>query len=368
MKTRVDRLRAILNLAEPVIPRKTTLPVLKNVLLKDGQVIATDSETMIILDYPEAEGEYLIPHRLIKEFLRHVPGDASLTIEQLKDKVRFSWNGGNASYNVGEIEDYPPIPEVEEGIRGFIDGDMLVPNLKSVVAYCATEETRPVLTGVSLSFNESFEIAAGDGFRMAYQTLPISFPAEGKVIIPAHAVNILDGLWGKAPPTVPLADSIVSQVTARREIELALGNVLRARFGQVTMLVRPIEGSAPNFSQLIPQNPPITIRVFAPELERAVRRCAWAARDTGERIHLNWTEDVLTVSVESEDSGSVETQVPVQAEGGQGKIAINVNYLLQYLGDKDGIITIGVTSDRSPILFRHGSTPLVVIMPMIVNE
>jgi DNA polymerase-3 subunit beta len=368
MQMRVDRLREVLKLVQPVIPKKTALPVLKNFLIKDGKAMATDQDIMVILDLPEAEGECLIPHHSAKAFLDYVPGYETLSIEQTGKTIEFSWEGGKASYETESPKEYPSVPELKERARGSIDGDRLVSAMMSIIEYCSHDQTRPVLSGLSLSLGETIELAAGDGFRMAYQILPLSFPAEDRVIIPSGSVWIIGDLWSKVPPAVPLADSLISQVIAKRQIELALGNILMAHFGRVTLLIRLIEGSAPNFKQLIPKEPPITIRVFAPELERAVRRCAEVATNNSGIIRFDWSETDMTVSAKSGDTISVEAKVPVQIEGGSGRVAANVSYLLHYLKGKNGLVSIGVTSSTSPILLRHGTSPLVVIMPMYAGE
>ncbi len=367
MQMRVDRLREVLRLVQPAIPKKSTIPVLKNVLLRDGQAIANDLETMIILDLPEAEGECLIPHHSALELLKYVPGNELLSIEQSKKSIEFSWNGGKASYDAADPKDYPPVPEVKERARGSVDGDRLVKALMSVVDYCTTDAARPVLSGVSLSLGETIELAAGDGFRMAYQILPIAFPAEDKVIIPAHSVRVLGDLWNKIPPAVPLADSLINQVIAERQIELALGKGLMARFGRVTLFSTLIQGSAPNFTALIPKEPPLKVRVFAPEFERAVRRCAEISGDGKGIIRLIWTENAMTVSAKSDEKGSVEAVIQVQTEGGTGKIAINAKYLLGYLKGKEGLVSMCVKGVQDPALFRYASSPLVVMMPMFVQ-
>ncbi|GAJ14166.1 unnamed protein product, partial [marine sediment metagenome] len=241
-----------------------------------------------------------------------------------------------------------------------VDGDSLVSALMSVVDYCATNETRPILSGVSLSLGETIEAAAGDGFRMAYQTLSMFFPAEDRVTIPAHSVQVLGELWHKVPPGVPLEDSLVSQVIAKRQLELTLGDGrVVARFGRVTLLSKLIEGTAPSFSQLIPQEPPLKVRVFAPEFERAVRRVKEIAKDAKGIVCLTWTENAMTVFAKSEDKGKAEAEIPVQTEGGTGRTAINVSYLLDYLKGKEGLVSIGVSGMQDPVLFRHGKSPLV---------
>jgi DNA polymerase III sliding clamp (beta) subunit (PCNA family) len=88
------------------------------------------------------------------------------------------------------------------------------------------------------------------------------------------------------------------------------------------------------------------------------------AEDGTGGILMQWTDSKLTVATKSQDKGTVEATVTVQTEGGEGSVGINVRYLLDYLSGRDGMVAMEVTTDKSPILFRHSSSPLVVIMPM----
>ena len=369
MQVRVDRLRETLKLLQPVVPKKPALPALKNILLKDGQAVANDLDMTIIIGLPEVEGECLIPHRSALELLKYVPGNELLSIEQSKKKLDFSWEGGKASYDAVDPKEYPAVPEVKVKVEGDVDGDSLLAALKSVVDYCSTDLKRPVLTGVNISLGENLIAAGADGFQVAYKTKPISFPAEEQVIIPSRTVRILGDLWDKVPPAVPLEDALVSQVLAKRQISLALADQhkLVARFGRVTMIIKLIEGTGPNLRQLIPEDTPIKIRLFAPELERAVRRVKEIAKDGEGIVRFTWTETAMTVSAKSAEKGSVEAQVPVQTEGEPGRTAMNVDYLLNYLKGREGLVSIGVTGTQEPVLFRHSASPLVVIMPMHVE-
>jgi DNA polymerase-3 subunit beta len=147
---------------------------------------------------------------------------------------------------------------------------------------------------------------------------------------------------------------------------LADGRLL-ARFGRVTLVSKLIEGTPPRYKQLIPQDANLKVRVFAPELERAVRRLRDMAKDSSGIVRLSWTETTLTVSAKAEEKGKVEAELPVQTEGGPGRLAVNVGYLLDYLSGREGLLTIAVTSESSPVLFRHGTSPLVLMMPMHVD-
>jgi DNA polymerase-3 subunit beta len=364
MQMRVDKLRVTLQLLQPVIPRKPTLAILKNVLLKDGKAMATDMETYAILDLPEAEGECLIPHRSVLELLKYVPGNELLTLECQGKTIALTWDGGKASYDVDPPADYPGMSEIKVKAEGKIDGDNFIAALTSMVGYCATEENRPLLTGVTFSLGETTEVCAGDGFRMAYQVLPISFPAEERVTIPAHSVQVLGALWAKIPRVVPLADSLVRQITAKQQLEFTFGEgKVVVRFGNTTLSSKLIDGSAPHFRKLIPKDPTLRVNAFAPELERATRRIKDIALKGTGIIKLIWTDRIMTVSAKDGDN-EAEAKVAVQTDGGAGRVAINVKYLLEYLAGKEGMLTIGVTNEDSPVLLRHGKTPLVVIMPM----
>ena len=370
MQVRVDRLREVLKLTQPVVPGKPTLPILQNVLLRDGKAVATDLEVFAVLDLPEIEGECLLPHRPALELLKYVPGHHILSITESEEKkLELSWEGGQASYAAVDPKDFPGVSEAEEKGKGDVDGDPLVKVLTSMVQYCQTDGQRPLLSGVTFSLGQETEVCAGDGYRMAYQTLPMAFPVEDRVTIPASAVRILGDLWAKSPPSVPMEASLASQVTAKRQAELTLEEGrLAIRFGRVTLLCKLIEGEAPDFKRLIPEDPPIKIRAFAPELERAVHRVKDIAKVGKGQVRFDWTETVMIVSASSEDKGNANAELRVQTDGEPGKVAMNVKYLLDYLKGKEGLVSVGVTGAEQPVLFRHGNSPLVVIMPMFIGE
>jgi len=367
MEMRVDRLREALNLLQPFVPKKSTLPVLNNILLKDGRAEATDLETSVALELPEADGQCLVPCRTVADLLKRVPGYETLTVEQKGKSLNLTWPGGKASYEVPAPKDYPPFPKVESKTRQLVDGDTLVAALSSIVGYCATKDDRPVLNGVTVYLGERLEAMAGDGFRMAYQSMPIAFPVEAvdSVIIPARSIVLLKHLWDKTP-RAPTGSSLVELVTAKKQLELALGDkMLEARLQRATIVVKLIEGTPPVWRQLIPSETRPEVKMLAPEFERAVRRVQDAASDGGGIIRLSWSEVAMTLSAKGEVN-QVETTVAVEAQE-PGKVAVNVNYLLEYLRGKEGLVTMGVISPQQPVIFRYDASPLVIVMPMFVE-
>ena len=373
MQVQVHKLREAMQLLTPAVPgKKTALPVLHNVMLKDGKAIAGNLETFVFIDLPEADIECLIPHKPILELLKYVPGNEMLTIEANK-AITFSWDGGKSSYPWVSPEDYPPEPELTVKVEDSLDGNSLMTALTSSTRYCSSEESRPVLTGVAVFPGEHLDIAAGDGFRMAYQTIPDSLAIEKPLIIPSDAIRILNYLWQHTEPEVNLGDSLVGQLISKRLANVAIveakgstSEILRVRFSGVTALIKLIEGSPPNFKQLIPSDIPTRVIFFPGDLERAIKRLGAIARGGSGAVKLAWTNDTMTVSASDEETGKVEGTLPVQANN-PDKVAINISYLLEYLKGKEGMITMGLTGKTAPVVFRHRASPLVIVMPMNVQ-
>lgn len=370
MQIRVERLREALDLLAPVVPKKTNLPIITNVLLREGKAIATDLETAVILDLPEAKGKYLIPHDAVTKFLKYVPGYAELVIDAEDKKLTLSCEGSKASYEIGKVEDYPPVPKVKPKVEEKLDGDMLVSVMSSVADYCATDETKVVLTGLWLVLGEPMEVAAGDGFRLARQVLPLTFPDQQTVIIPRKAVATLADLWRKTPREPSAENWLVRVITRKKKIEIGVGNGnLKACFGRVTMVIKLIQGTPPNWIELMKgsQDPPLKVIFLAPEMETAIRRVAQVSKKGNDKVVLSWTEDSMTVSAKDGEQ-KAEAVIPVKAEGGNGKTAINIGYILDYLKGKDGLATMGVSTGTGPILFRYQHFPTVLIMPMHIGD
>ncbi|GAH67063.1 unnamed protein product, partial [marine sediment metagenome] len=272
------------------------------VLLKDGKAVAGDLETFVLIDLPEADIECLIPHKAVMELLKYVPGNEILTIEANKE-ITLSWDGGKSSYPRVKPDEYPPVPELTVKTEGSLDGNTLVTALAVAANYCSNEASKPVLNGVVIFPGEKLDIAAGDGYWMAYQTIPDSFPIEQPIIIPSSTVSILNSLWKHTKPDVALGDSLVGLVMSKRQVDVALveaknsdADILRVCFSGVTVLPKLIQGNPPNFKQLIPSDIPTTVKFFSSDLERAIKRLRAIAKEGSDIVRLTWTNDTMTVS------------------------------------------------------------------------
>lgn len=368
MEIQVARLRECLGILKPAVPRKPSLKILENVMVQEGRMVATDLATMIIVNMPEADQAFLMPYAEVIKMVEHVPGYEYLKMVAKRGKLMLDWPEGSATYPSQSLEEFPPVPDFEVKTEGDIDGDTFIAALDAALPYVATEGDRPVLSGVTVQFGAPLEVSAGDGHRMAHIVLPLQFPAEYTTILPASSVASLLHVMQKTPRTPPAGEDLMPIVLAKKQIHAALDGKrgLKIDFGPTaTVIVKLVEGKPPAWLQLIPKEEPIIkVQLFARELETAVKRVAnVAAQDSG-RVRMEFASDVATVSARA-DGREVSAKISVLSlEGTPNRLALNLKYLREYLGDKDNIVTLTWTGGTAPVSLQHVKSPRVLIMPM----
>ena len=158
------------------VASRATLPVTQNVLLSAEQSMlklsATNLEvamTTWIGAMVEEEGAVTVPARLLTEFVNSLPNDRiDLEVDPQSSLLQITSGRSEAHINGTDASEFPPIPTVEDGVPAQIDPVVLKSAIGRVAFAAATEESRPVLTGVEVKLRESeFTMAAADGFRLA---------------------------------------------------------------------------------------------------------------------------------------------------------------------------------------------------------
>ena len=372
MEIKVTKLKEVMDMMKPVVPRKPTVKSAACLCLGNGKAVATDLETMIIANLPEAKEQMLLPYSAIAEMLKYVPGNETLQIELTGKVVTLSWKEGSARYPTEDYLDFPLLPEMAARAEGLIDGDALIAAIQAALTYVATDTARPVLSGVTVVLGTPIEVAAGDGFRMSHQVLGLSFPLEEKVIVPSHGVAILDHVFKKTPRTPPTtADSLIKVVTAKRQLRMsAIGeNKLRLDFGtNASVVINLITGKPPVWLALIPKGEPILqSQIFAPQLEAAAKRVRTVAKDGSDIVRLEFAEGKLKVSARGGDQEISTTIDTLNTQGEPGKTALNQSYLLDFVSGKQGIVIFSKYTDVGPVVFEYQKSPRVLIMPMSVQ-
>ncbi len=362
------------------VATRATLPVTQNVLLStDGGMLrlsATNLEismTTWVGAMVEEEGSVTVPARLLTEFVSSLGSDRiDIEMEPGSRVLQIKSGRSQANINGTDASEFPPIPTIEDAVVAQVQPSALRTAISRVAFAAATEESRPVLTGVEVKLREgAFTMAAADGFRLAVQhgELMQSTPEEMSVIIPARTMNELQRLLGDNSEPVDI------MLTPQK------GQVMfRLQGGDTVELVSQLlQGTFPNYDQLIPQGYTTRAILDLQETLRAARTAAIFARDGSNiiRMHVQPNGDGeesggrLMISARSEEVGDNEDVVDVaELEGEEGKIAFNSRYLLDVLSVLErGRIAIETTTSSSPGVFKPTDSDdyVHVVMPMFVQ-
>jgi len=361
------------------VANRATLPVIHNVLLNVDQSMLKLSATNLEIAMTtwvgakiEEEGSITVPARLLSEFVNSLPNDPiNLQLDEGSGLLEISSGSSKAHINITDASEFPPIPTVDDGIAAEVDPFVLRSAITRVAFAAATEESRPVLTGVELKLDESkFTMAAADGFRLAVHHGALLKPVseEMSVIIPARTMNELNRLISDREEPVEIL------------MTPAKGQVMfRIRGGDTVEIVSQLlQGTFPNYEQLIPQSYTTRAVMDLPTVLRAARTASIFARDGSNiiRMHLMLAEaDTVSPKVEisarSEEVGDNEDTVDLdEIEGEEGKIAFNSRYLLDVLSVLEkGKIALETTTSSSPGVFKPTDSDdyIHVVMPMFVQ-
>jgi len=265
-----------------------------------------------------------------------------------------------------DAKDFPPIPRVDEGIVTKVEVDALRQGISQVVFAAASEESRPVLTGVDAQFEgDLVTLAAADGFRLAVFKLPLVTPVKEKieVIIPARTLGELNRLIGDDEETVDITvNTNKSQVLFRMK--------------NTELVSQLVQGTFPQYTQLIPQSSNSQVVVDVGDFLRATRTASIFARNGSGIVRLvvtpgsELTPGKLTVSARSEELGDDVGEIDATVEGEEAKIAFNGRYLTDVLSViREPQVVLETTNPSSPGVIRPVGVDnyIHVVMPMFVQ-
>lgn len=355
------------------VASRSTLPITQNVLLSTEQsmlkISATDlsmAMTTWIGAQVEEEGAITVPARLLADFVNTLPPER-IDIEATSQPIGLNVKCVSFESNISgtPADDFPPIPTVEGGLAAKIEPDILREAISRVSFAAATEDSRPVLTGVKTEITgDDFKFAAADGFRLAvYSGKLAESPSEDiDFLIPARVLNEIGRLLG----------------TQQKAVEFMVtpsSNQALFRVEDVEIVSSLIAGNFPNYNQLIPQSHTTRVVLNSDEFLNATRTASVFARDGSGIIRLQMAggeEDApgrLTISSRAEEVGDNEGQLGAAVEGDDAKIAFNAKYLMEVLDVLKGDVAMEVSSPSSPGVLKplEGDDYVHVVMPMFVQ-
>ena len=362
-----ENLNRGLGIVARAVATRATRPITNNVLLAtEGsrlRLTTTNLEIGIscwIGAQVEKEGAITVPARLLSEFVNSLPKEkVNLSLSE-KKILRLTCGRLKARMSGVDAEEFPPYPKMGDSLPVQIDAKALRRGLTYVNFAALADNIRPVLSGVNVRFEgDTLALAGTDGYRLAEYRLKLITPVAEPVviIIPSRSLSELNRMLAEQEEPVEV---ILSQ--ARRQVLF--------RLKDVEMVSQLLQGSFPNYPQLIPQNHATRTVVNVADFLHATKTASIFAREGSGIVRLQMASGKMAVSARGEGVGDNEEEIDAQIEGEEAKFALNSKYLMDVLSVlEEEKVALETTGPSSPAVLRPlGSENYVhVVMPMFVQ-
>ena len=358
-----SELNAALQLVSRAVATRPTHPVLANVLLTadagTGRLSLTGFDLNLGIQTSlaasvETSGAITLPARLLGEIVSRLASDSPLTLstEESGEQVQLTSLSGSYQMRGMPADDYPDLPMVESGMTLQLQASGLVQALKGTLFASSGDEAKQLLTGVHLSFTDkNLEAAATDGHRLAVLQVEDALQAAADasqgdesafaVTLPARSLREVERLmagWRSEDP--------ISLFCDRGQV------VFLAADQMVTS--RTLEGTYPNYRQLIPDGFSRTLTMDRRALVGALERIAVLADQHNNVVKFSSQPEsgVVLISADAQDVGSGSESLAAELSGDAIQIAFNVRYML------DGLKAMA--GDRVVLHCNAPTTPAVL--------
>jgi DNA polymerase III subunit beta len=324
-----------LSVVSRAVSSRSSLPVLANVLLRTEdaglKLTATNLEIGMTAWVPgriETEGALTVPARLITDVVGGLPSGERVDLEVENGTTLRITSGRYQTHLRGiDADEFPVIPAAGERPTTRISQKVLRKALAEVTFAAASDEARPILTGVLTRFSgDKLTLAAADNYRIAVKTLQTLLPVEEtSLVVPARSYTELMRILSDTDDPVD-----IMLAPARSQVIFHVDTI--------ELVSRLIDGQFPNYQQVVPSTHSTRAIVDRDELLKAVRLSALIASSAANVVKLRIGEEGsagITIAAAA-DVGDAEGQVEATLEGDPVTVAFNARYLTEALQNVDG--------------------------------
>jgi DNA polymerase-3 subunit beta len=323
-----------LGIVSRAVSSRATLPVLANVLLKTDnaglKLTATNLEIGINCWVPgkvEAEGEITVPAKLLTDLVASLPNQRIDLQLSAKDRtLKVTCGGSRSSIKGIDADEFPVVAAIGEAPATSVDSRALREALGEVVFAAATDESRPILTGVLTKLAGSeMTLAAADNYRIAVRTLALAQPvaAETSIVVPGRSLAELMRILPDAEQPI--------EITITPNKSQVLFHV-----EGIDLVSRLIEGQFPNYEPVIPTSHASRAVIDREAFLAGARRASIFARDSANIVKVELGGDgtsEVSITAHAADVGDNADAIEASVEGQATTIAFNARYLIDVLSN-----------------------------------
>jgi DNA polymerase III subunit beta len=355
-----------LNIASRFVSSRAQIPVLTNIKLSaqpSGLTLqATNLETAISIEQPAkvtTPGEIALPARSVVDLVTNIASQ-SITLTLDKESLSFEADGFSASLLGTNTADFPTIPTSLNKTFTTLDPSF-AESLSEVIFSISTDEARPTLTGLLMSFTEDkLSLVSTNGFRLTKKQIKLQekIGESVSVIIPRSVITELARLLSTSPQDK--SQTLKLDIDKERsEAIFSLANIL--------ITSRLIEGQFPDYEKVLQVTPSAKVIVDKSELAGAMKVSSVFSKDTGNIVKLTVGDNQLEISSQSAQSGKQLNKLPAKTEGEKLSVSFNYKYIEEFLSIVGGNeVEISLQDTTKPALFIDPKNTSLshVIMPI----
>ena len=357
IKVNQSKLRKALSVVSRVASSgRNAMPILTNVLLEvsKNQLIltATNLELAIVENIGVEvikEGKITVPARLLADFVANLPKNEDVIIKEKDGKLLVNAGRYKSTINTMNAEDFPELPDIDEksSVIYRIEKEKFQKSISQVLVAVSNDMTRPILTGVFFNTSgDSLYVAATDGYRLVDKKILDKVESEVKAVIPAPALQEAE------------------------EIEILFAETqVRFRLDEIEITSKLIDGSYPDYKQLIPKDTEINLILDKIALERMTRVAALFAQNSSGSIICEAIKDEnkFRVSAVASEVGENNSDIDIKDIEKDGKVILNSRFLLDALNStEEKNIEFCFSGNLSPVVIRgeNNDKYVHIIMPL----
>ncbi|MDH4232477.1 MAG: DNA polymerase III subunit beta [Nitrospirota bacterium] len=357
-----DEIQQKLSNIQNIVEKRNTMPILSHFLLEAGRngsyITATDLETALKepLDIKvEKEGRICIPARKMFEIVKEV--DTELILESVDDQwVKIKAGAGNFRLACLSAKEFPAWPGMEDMEEIDINAKLLIEVIEKTVYAAGESDTRYTLNGILFHIlpEGRLNVVGTDGHRLAMtsKTIEGTVREERKNIIPRKAAIELRKLLDKSEENIKVT-------FCKNHVMFSIGNI--------QFLTRLIEGTYPNYEQVIPSGNEKTVILQKDPFIKTLRRVSIMSKERSNAVRLDLTDNLVVITSSNPDMGEAQDELAVNYTGETLSMGFNARYLIDILAamSSENII-LEMQAPLSPVLVRDEKDTeyRCVIMPM----
>lgn len=357
-----------LYITQNIVEKRTTMPILVNVLLTatNGEltISSTDLEITAVARLNasvKARGSTTVNARVLGDIVKELPeGDVRIEVTE-GERLEISSQKSKFKVIGTSSEEFPGLPGINLDVTGRIKARQFLEMINKTIYSVSHDETRYNLSGVCLQISDSrkkvkdLQFIATDGHRLTMITRQVEdLSLPDKVIVPRKGLLEVRKLLDTEEDT---------------DIGFAITEgFLIVESKDCKMSVRLIDGEFPDYNQVIPQKKGVIASVQASSLMGALRRTVLMVTDKNKCVRLDFAPGTLSVSSSSPELGEAKDDVPIEYDGKPLTIGFNARYVLEFAqaAGEEKMLQIELHGDTGPGRFftNEDESYVGIIMPM----